>query len=118
MQPFTVLPLRRAQPGDDLAELHAHALALARPALHEGFGLTALEALAAGTPVIAYPSLAVREICGTAARYATTADEIATHLNDLLQQPDPPERLKAQAAHYSWEHCAREHLRACTLALA
>ena len=118
MTRFTALPLRRATPQDDLADLHAHALALVHPAIHEGFGLTALEALAAGTPVIAYPSLAVREVCGAAARYATTAGEIATHLEDLLKAPDPPERLKAHAAHYSWEKCAREHVRAYTLALA
>jgi glycosyltransferase involved in cell wall biosynthesis len=53
------LPLRHAGPGGEavdppaLAELYAGALALVHPALHEGFGLTPLEAMAAGVPVVA-----------------------------------------------------------------
>jgi glycosyltransferase involved in cell wall biosynthesis len=117
---FGALPLRRARPGDDLAALHAEALALVHPALHEGFGLTALEALAAGTPVVAYPSLAVREVCGPAALYASDAAGIAAHLRRLHGEPGWSARLsergKSHAARYSWEQCAREHLRAYTLA--
>jgi len=117
---FGVLPLRRARPSDDLAALHAEALALVHPALHEGFGLTALEALAAGTPVVAYPSHALREVCGDAALYATDAEGIAAHLRALHAEPGRAallsERGKAHAARYSWERCAREHLRAYTLA--
>src|SRR3954453_14348896 len=80
---FGALPLRRARPGDDLAALPAAALALVHPAVHEGFGLTALEALAAGTPVVAYPSLAVREVCAGAALYADAAEGLAAHLRRL-----------------------------------
>jgi alpha-1,3-rhamnosyl/mannosyltransferase len=117
---FGALPLRRAAPADDLAALHAEALALVHPAVHEGFGLTALEALAAGTPVVAYPSLALREVCGPAALYATDAEGLAAHLRRLHAEPARAaalgERGKAHAARYSWERCAREHVRAYTLA--
>ena len=119
---FDRLPLRRARPDDDLAALHASALALVHPAVHEGFGLTALEALAAGTPVVAYPSLAVREVCAGAALYATTADAVAGHLSRLLDDPEFRAARgaagRARAARFSWEQCAREHVRAYTLALA
>jgi len=118
---FGRLPLRRAQQRDDLHDLHAHALALVHPAIHEGFGLTPLEALAAGTPVVAYPSLAVREVCGPAALYATTADEMAAHLRRLHDEPAfaaaQADRGRAQAARFSWEKSARAHLRAYTLAI-
>src|SRR5206468_4150158 len=121
MRHYTGLPLRRATPEDDLARLHAEALALVHPAVHEGFGLTALEALAAGTPVVAYPSLAVREVCGDDALYAGDADGMAAHLAHLLDDPAfraaQSEAGRARAARYSWEQCAREHLRAYTLAL-
>jgi glycosyltransferase involved in cell wall biosynthesis len=117
---FGALPLRRARPDDDLAALHADALALVHPAVHEGFGLTALEALAAGTPVVAYPSLALREVCGAAALYATDAEGLAAHLHRLHAEPAfaaaVSARSRAQAARYSWVHCARQHVRAYTLA--
>ncbi len=45
------LPLVRAQ--GDLADLHRHAAALVLPSLHEGFGFPVLEAMGAGTPVLA-----------------------------------------------------------------
>jgi glycosyltransferase involved in cell wall biosynthesis len=121
MRRFGALPLRRPRPGEDLAALHAEALALIHPAVHEGFGLTALEALAAGTPVVAYPSLAVREVCGAAALYAADAEGLAAHLRRLHAEPDRAADLskggKTHAARYSWEHCAREHLKAYTLAI-
>ena len=117
---FGLLPLRVAAPGDDLAQLHAHALALVHAAVHEGFGLTAVEAMAAGTPVVAYPSLALREVCGDAALYATTADGLAAHLARLASDQDLRATLTARgrerAARFSWERCARDHLLAYTLA--
>ena len=122
MARFGELPLRRATPEDDLAALHAQALALVHPALHEGFGLTTLEALAAGTPVVAHPSLAVREICADAALYATTAEGIAVELRLLHESPglreDLARRGTSRAARFSWEECARAHLDAYTLASA
>ena len=69
----------------------------------------------------AYPSLAVREVCGDDALYAGDADGMAAHLAHLLDDPAfraaQSEAGRARAARYSWEQCAREHLRAYTLAL-
>jgi glycosyltransferase involved in cell wall biosynthesis len=117
---FGTLPLRIASPGDDLGALHAHALALVHAAVHEGFGLTAAEALAAGTPVVAYPSLALREVCGDAALYAADAGGLAAHLTRLAADPPLAGALSAKgrerAMRLSWERCAAEHLRAYTLA--
>ena len=46
-----------------LAALYAGAAALAHPALHEGFGLTLLEAMSTGTPVVAGRVPGVVEVC-------------------------------------------------------
>ena len=117
---FGRLPLRVATPDDDLGALHARALALVHAAVHEGFGLTAAEAMAAGTPVVAYPSLALREVCGDAALYATSAQGLAAHLTALSENPALREARgvagRARAAGFSWERCAADHMRAYTLA--
>ena len=117
---FGRLPLRLARADDDLAQLHADALALVHAAMHEGFGLTAAEAMAAGTPVVAYPSLALREVCGDAALYATSAEAMAKHLERLADdgalRAALSDRGRDRAGHLSWERCAADHLRAYTLA--
>lgn len=102
------LPLVEARGGVDLAPLLAHALALVHPAVVEGFGLTCLEALAAGVPVVAYPAPAVVEVCGQAARYARRPAEVTTALSDT---PDH-DALQERARRFSWAASARAHLRA------
>ena len=66
----TVAPFvkRLGRVGDaELKSLYANAECLALPSLHEGFGLPALEAMAAGTPVVAANTGALPEITGGAA---------------------------------------------------
>ncbi len=105
-----------------LAELYAGALALVHPSLHEGFGLTALEALSLGVPVIASAIPALREICGGAALYADPQDPrgFTTAMIQVATQPRLRERLadhgRRQAARFSWEACARAHLQAYEVA--
>ena len=61
----TLGPVTREQ----LRVLYQRALALVFPSLYEGFGLPPLEAMAAGTPVIAMPISAVPEVGGDAVLY-------------------------------------------------
>ena len=106
-----------------LARLYAGAAALVHPALHEGFGLTPLEAMSAGTPVVAVNSAAVAEVCADAALYVgpCAAGDLAGHLQTLATDA----RLRAElrlrgrrrAAEFSWARCAKAHLRAYNLAL-
>ena len=58
----------------ELAELYADAVALVHPSLYEGFGLTPLEAMGLGAPVIAAHAPGTVETCGDAARYADPHD--------------------------------------------
>ena len=105
-----------------LAQLHAGAAALVHPAHHEGFGMTLLEAMSAGTPVIAARSYAVQEVCGDAALYFSVAQpsELAGHLAQLADSPERRAELalagKARAGQFSWAQSARAHIDAYSLA--
>lgn len=107
-----------------LADLHRHAAALVIPSLHEGFGLPALEAMAAGTPVLAARTAGLAEVCGDAARYCDPRDvaSIATALTELATVPPLREELRrrgiARAAGFSWRRCAEQHLAGYRLAVA
>ena len=61
-------------PDADLPALYAGAAALAMPSLYEGFGLPCVEAMAAGTPVVAADRAALPEACGGAALLADPDD--------------------------------------------
>jgi glycosyltransferase involved in cell wall biosynthesis len=107
----------------ELADLHRHAAALVIPSLHEGFGLPALEAMAAGTPVLAARTAGLAEVCGDAARYCDPRDtaSIAAALTELATVPPLREELRrrgvARAAAFSWRASAEAHLRAYNVAL-
>jgi glycosyltransferase involved in cell wall biosynthesis len=108
---------------DQLGALYGEAEALVHPALHEGFGLTTLEAMRLGVPVIAAPSAAVREVCGDAARYAEARDPeaFAEAMRELAGSPELRLRLRdrgrERAATFSWARSARAHLAAYSLAV-
>ena len=105
-----------------LAELHAGAAALVHPAVHEGFGLTALEAMALGTPVIAAPSPGIAEVCGDAARYVPAGDPgalagaLSAVAGSEALRRDLAQRGRRRAALFSWQSSARAHLKAYDLA--
>jgi glycosyltransferase involved in cell wall biosynthesis len=99
-------------PLPDLVAQVASAQFLALPSLHEGFGLPALEAMAAGTPVLAARAGALPEVCGDAAAYCDplSVDDIARGLVLLAGDPALRARLAAagrvRAAAFTWERCA------------
>jgi glycosyltransferase involved in cell wall biosynthesis len=112
----------RSERSPDLAALLGAAAALVHPALHEGFGLTVLEAMSAGVPVIAGRSPGLVETCAAAARYVDPYDaaDLATALGELATgaalRADLTERGLARAAEFSWRASARAHIEAYTLA--
>ena len=107
-----------------LRELHGEAAALVHTAALEGFGLTPLEAMHLGTPVLALRSPAVEEVCDGAARYLPRGDPdaLAAELTELAGQPQLRAALSKagleRAARFSWEASARVHIEAYTLALS
>jgi glycosyltransferase involved in cell wall biosynthesis len=106
-----------------LATLYGQAAALVHPSLHEGFGLTALEAMAAGVPVIAARAPGIAETCGAAAVWVDSrcAEELAGAIVRVAGDPDLraelAQRGRERAASFSWERSARAHIEAYTLAL-
>ena len=113
----------RCEPRPDLAELLAGAAALVHPALHEGFGLTALEAMHAGAPVIAARSPGLAETCADAALYVDPHDveQLARELARVGRDGGLRSLLSAagrdRAAAFSWRASARAHIEAYTLAM-
>jgi len=101
---------------DRLRALYRGADVFALPSRHEGFGLPVLEALAQGTAVLASDLPVLREVAGTAARYAPAGDVEAWSVSLATLLGDDPGRAAlgaagiARAAGFTWERCAREHL--------
>ncbi|MCB0216319.1 MAG: glycosyltransferase family 4 protein [Caldilineae bacterium] len=103
-------------PREDLAALYSGAVGLALPSLYEGFGLTALEAMACGCPVACSDSSSLPEVVGEAALRFDPLDsqDIARALGRLLDDAELRDRLRragiARAAGFSWDRCAAESL--------
>jgi len=99
--------LRGYVPKAELAELYRGAAALVLPSRFEGFGLPVLEAMACGTPVVAAPEPALREVAGDAAVYAEDGDFGAAVGRALAERA----RLSAagieRARLFSWQETAR-----------
>lgn len=96
-------------PEADMAGLVAGAHRFSFVSTKEGFGLAAMEALAGGVPVVVRDLPVLREVFGTAARFATDPAQIA----DALLMPVDDEHSKAGrrlARSHSWESAARRHL--------
>ena len=112
----------RREPEPNLPALLSGAAALVHPALHEGFGLTALEAMHAGVPVIAARSPGLSETCAEAPLYVDPhdAEGLAHALTRVAADPALRVALAAagreRAAAFSWQASARAHIEAYTLA--
>jgi alpha-1,3-rhamnosyl/mannosyltransferase len=97
-----------------MAALYAGATGVVVPSLGEGFGLFAIEALAAGTPLLVGAETACADVAGDAALAVDPRDEeaLAAGLVRLLEDEALRARLAragpARAAGFSWRRCAEE----------
>ena len=94
-----------------LARLLRTAALLVSTSSYEGFGLPPLEAMAAGTPVVAVSAPFVNEVCGDAALLVgEDVSELADALRRVMSDDDVASRLRnegiRQALRFSWENVA------------
>ena len=110
------IQLRSYVTDDELRALYAGASAFAFLSEYEGFGLTPLEALAAGLPGLLLDTPVAREVCGDAALYVSRPDPalietaLATLLFDARERARILEAAPRVLARYSWAECARDVL--------
>jgi glycosyltransferase involved in cell wall biosynthesis len=94
------------------------------PSLYEGFGLPPLEAMAAGTAVLAGRYGPAEELLGDAARLVdqTSTEELADALIDLAGDADGRAELAAEGRsrvqRFDWETAARGTLASYEAVLA
>ena len=94
-----------------LPALVAQAATLGFVSTKEGFGLAAMEALAAGIPVVARDLPVLREVFGDAIRFASAPAEMATQIISAVSDRHDPGPGGELAASYTWEAAAEQHLR-------
>jgi glycosyltransferase involved in cell wall biosynthesis len=104
-----------------VARLMASADAVVVPSTYEGFGLPALEAMAAGAPVVAADAGALPEVCDDAAllvrpRPGDLADGLRAAVNDEALRTTLIGRGRTRSSTFTWAKSARSHLAAYEIA--
>jgi glycosyltransferase-like protein len=93
-----------------LPSLVAAADVFAFPSTKEGFGLAALEALAAGRPVVARDLPVLHEVFADTVRYAADPPQLAQAMAEACGDTSRVAAGRALALSKTWENCARAHL--------
>jgi glycosyltransferase involved in cell wall biosynthesis len=99
---------------EQLRALYRRASLYIHPSLYEGFGLTVLEAMASGVPVITSNTSSLPEVAGDAGllvdptKDTEIAEAISTICTDDTLRYAKIEQGLARAGHFSWDDCARD----------
>lgn len=102
--------------GDDLRKLLKNAELFIMPSLYEGFGMSVLEAMAAGTPTIVSNIESLKQISGDAVEYIDPLkiEEMAEKIEELIDDNKRKDLMRKKgiqrAKDFSWEKCAEETL--------
>jgi glycosyltransferase involved in cell wall biosynthesis len=109
---------------EDLPALYSGALALVYPSIYEGFGLPALEAMAAGTVPIVARSTSLPEVVGDAGLLIDPfcvhdiAESVIRIVEDCELRVKLSRRGIARAREFTWERAADSTMRVLTEAAA
>jgi glycosyltransferase involved in cell wall biosynthesis len=109
IRPHVLLPGRISE--EEKLALYQGAALYATPSLYEGFGLTALEAMACGVPTIAANRTSLPEVVGDGGILAEpTAEALAAAMLEVLTDPLRTSKLRergiSRAAGFTWTRTA------------
>ena len=111
---FTDIQFLSYVPDSDLPALYSGAGAVLTTSLYEGSGLTALEAMACGAPVIASNTTSFPEVTGDAALLVGPhqVEEIANAMQKIIEDPHRANTLHEsglqRASQFTWDGSARK----------
>ncbi|WP_375492945.1 MSMEG_0565 family glycosyltransferase [uncultured Jatrophihabitans sp.] len=99
-------------PHDDLPTLVAQAEVFAFPSVNEGFGMAAMEAMAAGAPVVTRDLPVLREVFRGAAAFADDPAGLAEAIAAASRRPDAARIAAGRVLAYehTWPSAAQAHL--------
>ncbi len=99
---------------NEISRLYSLALALVHPSKMEGFGLTGLEAMNVGLPVVSSNASCLPEVYGDAALFfdPNSLDDLVKKINQIIKDSELRTSLAAkgyqQAKKYSWQKMATQ----------
>lgn len=104
-------------PDEQLRELYATCLALIQPSKSEGFGLTGLEAMHVGIPVIAAETSVFQEVYDSAALFFNPdqSPDLLAQIQLLQTNPERWDELRqagrAWSSNFSWDEMTKQTLK-------
>ncbi len=81
------------------------------PSLHEPFGITALEWMSLGVPLIVSNTGGLREFCNddNATLVSLSAEDLIAAINNHTRDENKIQKAKETAQEYSWKRCCRKN---------
>jgi len=107
-------------PDDEVVALYQNAFCFVLPSLYEGFGITILEAMSHGCPVITTYASSLPEVGGEACLYfePKSPQDLLFNIDLLIKDADLRKNLiekgRERTKQFSWEKCANETLQVLT----
>lgn len=100
----------------DLPFIYQLASVMVHPSFYEGFGLTPLESMSCGCPVVVSNAASLPEVCGDCAIYVDpyNPQDIARGIREMMESPSLREKFKKEGMKrsqtFGWEQTVQKHI--------